>query len=118
MIQPRNTFVVVDLLEKSESKVGQITVPTSGDRYCEAIVVAVGPGTSRVGAQTSETHDLRVGQRVWIQHKDPVNGPIPGQPMLQLAGVMYRIGDKSFYLFGEHRILAILSQPGADQLPN
>ena len=68
-IRPRNTFVLVQFVVESEKKVGLLTVPASDNEYAEAKVLAVGPGTVSAAGGRPDTHDLKPGQTVLLQHK-------------------------------------------------
>jgi co-chaperonin GroES (HSP10) len=68
-ISPRNTFVLVQFVIESEKKVGLLTVPAGDNEYVEAKVLAVGPGILSAHGGRVETHDLKVGQTVLLQHK-------------------------------------------------
>lgn len=111
MIQPRNHLVVCKLIEQAEKQVGKIVIPSNGEKYCEAEVVAVGPGTIAAEGGRSETHDLKPGQRVLIRHKELVPGPMGQQ--LESAGIPYRApgSDELFYIFPQERIAGIIAQP-------
>jgi co-chaperonin GroES (HSP10) len=105
MIKPRNTLVLVKLIEKKELKIGQITVPDFDDLYSEAEVLAVGPG-SAAGVSQTETFDLQKGQRVWIQTKRKMPGGLS-----RLEGIRYVEGGESFYLFEQMNVLGIIAEP-------
>lgn len=109
MIKIRNTLVVLDLIEKAESKISNIVIPTGNDMYSEAEVVAVGPGTSLSGGSTPETFDLKVGQRVLVKHKQR-NRPEPYPA--DLCGIRYQDGSKFYYIFEQSSIIGILAEPG------
>jgi co-chaperonin GroES (HSP10) len=111
IIQPRGLFVVLDLIAKAERKQGSITVPTHNDKFCEAIVMAVGPGNSMAGGARPETFDLKVGQRVLVTHKMPGREELTGQQVLKPTGLPYVDGEKTYTLIEERYILGILDQP-------
>ena len=119
MIVPRNTLVVCKLIEKADRQVGKITVPTNTDLYCEAEVLAVGPGSVSAEGGRSETFDLRPGQRVWVKHKErrPMQGAMIGFD----AGILYQQGEEKYYIFEQTNILGIIAEPvpadwGKDQV--
>lgn len=107
MISPRNTLVVVKLVEVAERKVGAITVPSNNDCYCEAEVIAVGPGNVQAGGGRSETFDLYPGQRVWVKHKKKFVGP-GGLAKYEDEGLPYRDGDVLYHCFEQNSIIGIL----------
>lgn len=109
MIQPRGTFTVLNLISQAERKVGQITVPTNKDLFCEAEVLAVGPGSIAAGGGRSDTFDLKVGQRVLVTHKLPGRGEMGG-PVLKDSGIPYNDGDQKYVLMEERYILGILAE--------
>lgn len=113
MIQPRNTLVVVRLIEKADRKVGKIVVPTNADIYCEAEVVSVGPGNVSAGGGRSETFDLKPGQRVWVKHKTRRPGPAGGH-ILTDEGIVYQDDDDKVILMEQTSILGIIADPGED----
>lgn len=112
MIQPRNTLVVVKLIDKAERQVGKISVPTNKDCYTEAEVVAVGPGTVSAAGGQSETFDLKVGQRVWVKHKSKHIRGAGDIGILTDEGLPYQDGDETFRLFEQSSVVGIIAQPG------
>jgi co-chaperonin GroES (HSP10) len=110
VIQPRNHLVVVKLIEQAQKQVGKIVIPTNAEKYTEAEVVAVGPGTVAAEGGRPETHDLKPGQRVLVRHKEDRVGPA-GQ-YLELAGIPYRVDDQTYHVFPQERIVGIIAQPG------
>lgn len=111
--KPRNTLVLVRELEMPESKVGSVIIASgfSSEMYMMGEVLAIGPGNRMEidnVAQTSETTDLRVGQRVWIQAKKP--GRHPGKYDLQ--GCRHEYRGEFLYLFEQMQVLVILDEPG------
>jgi co-chaperonin GroES (HSP10) len=109
MIKPRNSLVVLRLIEKAEYKVGKITVPSNSECYCEAEVVAVGPGCVSAEGGRSETFDLKPGQRVWVKHKTKFH---QGQmTRLEDAGLPYRDGEVTYHGFEQTSIIGILAEP-------
>jgi len=110
MIQPRNTLVVLRLIEKAEYRVGAITVPANSECYTEAEVIAVGPGTVAADGGRSETFDLRPGQRVWVKHKKKLsNGTLV---KFEDEGLPYRDGETMYHCFEQNSIIGVLAQPG------
>ena len=113
MIQPRNTLVVLRLIEQKEKKVGKITLPTGNVFYCEAEVVAVGPGTVGAAGGRSETFDLSVGQLVYVKHKQPERNPqMPSGFSAVYAGTPFEENGVNYYLFLETSIVGILAEAG------
>ena len=110
MIQPRNTLVLVRLIEKANRKVGAIEVPTNAEMYTEAEVLAVGPGTIMAGGARTEVFDLEVGQLVFVKHKEKRH-PNPNYPA-QLAGIEYKQDGGIFYMFEQSSIVGIIAKPG------
>lgn len=109
MITPRNSLVVLKLIELPERQVGKIVVPSQADQFCEAEVLAVGPGTVAAQGGVSETADLRVGQRVWVKHKTRTKGPM-GE-MLVSTGIAYQQNDETFVMFEQTQIVAVIAEP-------
>lgn len=115
MIKPRNTMVVVRLIEKADYKVGKITVPSNNECYCEAEVVAVGPGNQMAAGARSETFDLTPGQRVWVKHKKRLsNGQLT---RLEDEGLPYRDNDVLYYCFEQSSVIGVLAEPGESTSP-
>jgi len=108
LIIPRNTFILVRLLEKQEEKIGNITVPGYNDLFCEGEILAVGPGTVSAAGGVSETFDLKVGQRVYVQHMRQAFGPTGRQN--QLDGYRIVLDGEAVYLFEQINILAVLAE--------
>jgi co-chaperonin GroES (HSP10) len=106
MIQPRNSLVVLRLLNKSNRTFGGITVPTTNDLFTEAEVIAVGPGNVSAEGGRSETFDLKPGQLVYVRHKQET----PRGKMD--AYTPYNEGDQRFGLFVEASIVGILAEQG------
>lgn len=118
MIQPRGTFVVVDLIEQAERMAGAITVPTLKDKFCEATVMAVGPGNSMAGGARAETFDLQPGQKVMVNHKTPARNAAAVNGMsLELNGIPYHDDGKTYLMVEERFIVGILA-PASDTLIN
>lgn len=114
MIQPRNHLVVVKLIEQVQKTVGKLVIPTNGEKYCEAEIVAVGPGTIAAEGGRSETHDLKPGQRVLVRFKEIVAQQV-GPPALEIAGIPYRVGDVTYHVFPQERIVGVIAeQPTID----
>jgi co-chaperonin GroES (HSP10) len=109
MLKPRNTFILVDLIEQAERRVGAITVPTNNDCYCEAEVIAVGPGNIAANGGRSETFDLKVGQRVFVKHKARMQGPVG--PVNELLGLLYEHEGKRYYLFEQASVIGVVGEP-------
>jgi co-chaperonin GroES (HSP10) len=109
MLQPRNTFVVLELIEKAERRVGKITVPTKNDMFCEAEVIAIGPGTCLAAGAQSELRDLKIGQRVWVKAKSLARSSVGGVSA-QYDGIEYLDGDRKLYVFEQNSIVAIIAE--------
>lgn len=108
---PRQTLVLVRTFRNHEQKVGEIVVPDMNKGcYCNAEVLAVGPGNTMLSGGPSETEDLQVGQLVWIRsHK--MGGP--GGQVKVMEGISLNIeGERNIALFEQSNILTILRQPG------
>jgi len=114
VIQPRNTLVVLKLIEKAERKIGKISVPTNNDCYTEAEVIAVGPGTISAAGGQSETHDLKKGQRVWVKHKKKVSRGQGAIGELFDEGLPYQDGDIGYLCVEQSSIVGILAEPSPD----
>lgn len=108
MFYPRNTLVLLRLFRKTEDHIGAIVVPTAQDKYTEAEVVAIGPGFVAAAGGLSETSDLRVGQRVYVQHKQSRG---PGQ--LTDAGTRITQDGEELYLFEQTAIVGIIEVKGS-----
>ena len=110
MLQPRNTLVVVGLIEKQEDVVGKVVIPSNNDMYTHATVVAIGPGNVSAAGARSETFDLAVGQTVLVKHKEgrAVGG---GRVALSDLGVEYREDGKRYKIFEQTSILGIVAEP-------
>lgn len=109
MILPRNTLVLVRMIDEPIKKVGAIIVTTNAEMYAEAEVLAVGPGNiNSVGARI-ETHDLQVGQRVLVKHQDV---KITSQGVMKAKTyIEYSKDDVKYQIFEQTHIVAILEQP-------
>src|SRR6267142_2395028 len=91
MIKPRHSTVVVKLIEDATKKIGAIVVPTNGECYNEAEVIAVGPGTVAAEGGISETFDLKIGQRVFMKSKEKIrDGTVVGGVRTVTSGIEYR----------------------------
>ena len=111
MLQPRNTFCVLELIEKTERRVGKITVPSKNDMFCEAEVIAVGPGTCLAAGARSELHDLKAGQRVWVKAKSLSRDPSSvGGVQSRHDGIEYFDGDRKLYVYEQNSIVAIIAE--------
>lgn len=100
MLIPRNSFVVVKIIERASRQVGTIVVPVGGEAFTEALVVAV-------PVKDTFTHDLKVGQVVWVQHKRPVKTP-QGQGLAE-SYITYRDGKHTYALLEESQIMGIIA---------
>ena len=108
MFHPRNTLVLLRLFKKTEDHIGAIVVPTAQDKYTEAEVVAIGPGFVAAAGGLSETSDLRVGQRVYVQHKQSRG---PGQ--LTDSGTRITQDGEELYLFEQTAIVGVIEVKGS-----
>lgn len=106
MFQPRNTLVVIELIEEKERKIGAITIPTNSELYCEGIIQGIGPGNIGAAGARSETGDLKIGQRVLVQHQQ-VRQMGAGLAKSK-CGIEYTRDGKKFMLFEQANVLAIL----------
>jgi|HubBroStandDraft_5_1064220.scaffolds.fasta_scaffold813830_2 co-chaperonin GroES (HSP10) len=106
MIVPRNTLCVLRLIDTPIKHAGSIVIPTGGDQYTEAEVMAVGPGNLNAAGGRTETFDLKVGQIVLVKHK---RSNQRGES--QLEGFHYRIGQENYYIFEQTNVLAIIREP-------
>lgn len=116
MIQVRNTLVLVRLYEKPEQQVGKITVPNLNELYTEAEVLGVGPGTQIAAGSISETHDLKVGQRVQVKHKNVDHRGTNFPP--NIAGIKFIQNGETLYIFEQASIIGILAEPGSFKAPS
>lgn len=116
MLQPRNTFVVLSLIEQSERKDGGIVVPTHSDQFCEAIVAAVGPGSISAAGARPETFDLGIGDRVLVKHQEVRP---QGQGMIKLkTGTEYKDGDTKYTIFEQMAVIAVIERAVPTKLSN
>lgn len=106
MIQPRNDWVVLRLIEKATQKHGSLVIPETKSQYCEAEVVAVGPGNVAAAGGRADTYDLKAGQLVFVQHKKPVNAA----GLLVYSGVPYRKDGKTYFIFDQSSVVGILAE--------
>lgn len=106
MIKPRNTLVVVKLMDKKEEQIGNIVVPDHENLYTEAEVIAIGPGTVSAEGGVSETFDLVKGQRVLVKYKQ-----LHPQLGTTLAGIKYTDSGQLFYIFEQTSIVGIVADP-------
>ncbi len=105
---PRNTLVLCRMLEVKERLHGSLVIPTNSDLYCEAEIVAFGPGNVNATGARPETHDLRVGQRVLVKHqkiREAGGGLIKNK-----EGIEYERDGQKYMIFEQGNVLAILSQ--------
>lgn len=102
--------MILKLVEKAERQHGKIVVPANKECYCEAEVMAIGPGSVMAGGARSETFDLAVGQRVWVKHKEKRQGQ--GMVMLNDCGIPYQDGGITYHGFEQGSILGIIAEPG------
>ena len=108
MFKPRNSLVVLSLITEAERKVGALTIPTNGDVYTQALVVAVGPGNVSAQGGRSETFDLRVGQIVLVKHKEKhQRGDLAHYVPVTLP---YRYEEQDYHMVPETSVLAILQE--------
>lgn len=112
MLSPRNTLVVLDLIETGPKTVGKFLVPDGGGLYSEAIVIAVGPGTVSATGGVPETHDLKPGQRVLVKAKEQRGDPARIPPIL--AGIRIQDGDRFLFVFEQLSIIGVISEPSSN----
>lgn len=103
MIQPRNNYVVLRLIDKVSQKQGSIIIPATRECFCEAEVIAVGPGNVAAEGGRPDTADLQPGQVVFVNHKHPA----PGNQLV-MSGIPYRQGDFTYFLFNQSQIIGIV----------
>jgi co-chaperonin GroES (HSP10) len=84
-------------------------IPTNGELYAEAEVVAVGPGNGTVAGGRSETFDLKVGQRVFLQHKRQGQS---GRVITEMRASATTVEGKTYFLYEQTSILGIVAEPG------
>lgn len=109
MIKPRNSLVVLRVLDKKEQQVGNIVVPDGEELYTEGEVLAVGPGTISAEGGRTETFDLKPGQRVMVKYKAKQG------PMNVLCGVKYVHDGEILYIFEQGSIVGVIGEPGEHQ---
>jgi co-chaperonin GroES (HSP10) len=106
MFRARNTLVAVELIEIKEKKIGNITLPTNSELYCEGIVLAVGPGNINAAGARTETHDLHEGDRVLVKRYEVRPH---GQGLAKSeAGIKFVLGGKEHMLFEQTSLVAVL----------
>lgn len=108
MIRPRGNVVVLRLIiDAAERKEGGIIVPTKNDSFCQAEVIAVGPGQILASGAVSDTGDLKEGQLVYVNHVQFANqgGKLVPQP----RGVAYKFDGKDYFLFSQECIVGIIA---------
>lgn len=112
MIRPRNTLVVVRLIEQATKTVGAIVVPTNNDQYCEAEILAVGPGNVAAGGGRSETFDLKAGQYVWVKAREVRQ--VGNQFHKMELGTVYQSGEQKYMMIEQSTIFGIIADTLAD----
>lgn len=106
MFTPRNTLVVVELLENKEKTLGGIVIPNNQELYSEGIIAAVGPGNVNAAGARAETHDLHVGQRVLVKRYEVRQS---AQSFAKSeAGIRYTYDGKNYMIFEQTSIIVIL----------
>jgi co-chaperonin GroES (HSP10) len=106
--KPRNTLLLVTTLKRGEEKVGDIIMPElNGKDYTLAKVEAVGPGTVVEDGVRSEMHDLKPGQRVFLQTHRDLGG---GRRIHE--GIEVKHGGKRYVLYEQSNVLTIVDEPG------
>ena len=106
MIRPRNTLVLVKLIESATRTVGQIVQTTNRDMFTQATVLAVGPGNIAAEGGVSDTFDLHPGQIVTVLYKESRRGPVGEE--LKNVGVPVTLEDgSSAFLYEQNRIVTI-----------
>lgn len=115
-MQPRNTLVEVELIEgEKDAKVGGIIIAGTPEMYCEGYVRSIGPGSLDAEGGRSLTHDLEVGQRVLVKRYEVRQ---TGQGIMKNeAGIRFVRHGKTFILFEQMSVVAILEQPDIRPLP-
>lgn len=113
MINVRNNLVAVRLVTRPEQMIGKILVPDNDKCFGEAEVVAVGPGLVLAHGARPDTHDLRVGQRVFVKHSSirPTavgNTPVPD-------GIKYTDDGEQLIILAESSIVGIIAEPATEE---
>lgn len=110
MIVPRNTLVVLRLIETTEKKLGNgIVVPTAKDQYCDATVIAVGPGIISASGGRSDCFDLHPGQRVFVKHKTKGRNQM-GECLVD-EGIPFTDGEVKYMIFEQTNIMGVYREP-------
>jgi len=117
MFQPRNSYVLLRLILDADRQVGRLVVPTKNQKYAQAEVIEVGRDPISAEGGESSTHDLKVGQRVLVAHKEVIKRPSDINPQgfeekLIPAGLKMQDNEQDdkgdLFLFEQHRIIAIV----------
>lgn len=108
MLKPRNNFVVLRLIERATKTHKTLIIPATKENYCEAEVIAVGPGVIAAEGGRADTYDLKVGQLVFLQHKKEVQ-----RGVFVYAGIPYRTEDKSYFVYDQSSIVGIVAESAA-----
>ena len=118
--KPRNTLVLCQLQLKKEEQHGVIIVSTNTDEQCEAIVLAIGPDCLTAADGQAGTHDLKKGQRVFVQHQSIIRQGSQRVGMKQHGIPLKERGEGSdkLMLFEQANILAILAEEGDELAPS
>ena len=104
MLRTRGNWVVLRLIERAAAKHGSIVIPLTQDQYTEAEVIAVGPGTVSAAGGRPDTHDLKPGQLVFVQHKKQV-----AAHQMAYAGIPYRKDGLTYFIFDESSIVGVVA---------
>lgn len=83
-------------------------VPTNGDMFTHATVVAVGPGNVGAEGGRSETFDLKPGQTVLVLYREKSQE----RGGFKNVGIPVQQGDTTLHMYEQGRILGVLGQPG------
>lgn len=108
-LRPRNDGVIVRLLKKQEERVGTLHLPTTNNEYCEALILAVGPGEIAAAGARVSTFDLTAGQRVLVKYQTAVRSPDGMIRGFRPEGLRLDRSD-DVYFFPELNVLAIFDE--------
>lgn len=108
MLKPRNSLVIVKLLETGSKTVGNIIVRTDGELYGYAEVMAVGPGTVMSAGGQPETFDLKVGQRVFMKTKEQKRDPNAiGGVRTVVSGMEFQADGVIYHIYEQGNVFVI-----------
>ena len=103
---PRNNLVLIKIIKRPETVVGQIIVPkTANQDYELAEVVAVGRGHLQADGTCQGTEDLTPGTRVIVKTSQQVRNLAGGVARARTA-LPFKVGDDEVELVNEQDIVA------------